>query len=81
MEPNQIDVLTFAVLCNLEQVDDAEESRFSSQLWRDIRKTDRRDRIHLNLTFFHAVTGADFDVGPRPDSDAASDFSAPNSVA
>src|ERR1022692_952693 len=30
--------------------------------------------------FFHPVAVADFDVGPRPYSDAASDFSATNSV-
>ena len=69
------------MLRNLEQIDDTKETRFASQLWSDIRKTDRLDRIHFDLAFFHPVAVAHLDVGTRPYADAASDFSATNSLA
>jgi hypothetical protein len=81
VEPNQIDILTFAVLCDLEQINDSKETRLARQLGSDIGKADGRDRIHLDRAFFHGVAAAYFDMGPGPDSDAASDFSAANSVA
>src|ERR1035441_4396136 len=81
VKPNQIDVLAFTVLRHLEQIHDAQETRLARQLPSDIRKTDWLDRIHLDLTFVHPVPVAHFDVGPRPYSDAASDFTATNSVA
>jgi hypothetical protein len=81
VEPNQIDIFTLTVLRNLEQIDDTKETRFASQLWSDIRKTDRLDRIHFDRTFLHAVPDAHFDMRTRPYSDTASDFSATNSLA
>ena len=66
MEPNQIDILTFTVLRNFEQIDETKETRFASQLRSDIRKTDRLDRIHVDRTFVHAVPGAHSDMGTRP---------------
>jgi hypothetical protein len=69
------------MLRDLQQIDDPQETRLARQRWSDIRKTDRLDRIHFDLSFFHAVPGAGFDMGTRPYSDAASDFSATNPVA
>src|ERR1017187_6622666 len=81
VESDQIDILAFAVLRHLEQIDDAQEARLAGQLPSDIRKTDWLDRIHLDLTFFHPVPVADLDVGAHPYSDAASDLAATNTVA
>lgn len=81
MEPNQIDILAFTVLRNLEHIDDTQETRLSRQLRSDGQKTDRLDRIHFDLTFVHTVPGAHFDVGASPESDTASDFSATNAGA
>ena len=81
MKPDQIDILSSTVLGDFEEIDDAQESRLASQRWSDIRKTDRLDRVHFDLTFFHAVTVAHFDVGTHPDSDTAGDFSSTNSIA
>jgi len=81
VEPNQINVLAFTVLGNLEQIDETQETRLARQLWSDIRKTDRRDRIHLDLTFLHPVPVTHFDVGTLPYSDTASDLSAAHSLA
>ena len=80
MEPNQIDIFTLTVLRNLEQIKEAQESRLAGQCWGDIRKTDRLNRIHFDLTFFHTVPVAHYDVGTHPYSDTARDFSATNSL-
>jgi hypothetical protein len=79
MESNQVDILGLTVFRDLEQIDQAKETRLSRQLWSDVRKTDRLDRIHFDLTFFHTVPGTYSDMGARPDSNAAGDFSATNS--
>jgi hypothetical protein len=81
VEPNQIDILASPVLGDLEQIDQTQETRLSCQLRSDIRKTDRRDRIHLDLTFLHPVPVAHFNVGTHPYSDTASDLSAAYSFA
>jgi hypothetical protein len=81
VEPNQIDILALSVLRDLEQIDQPQEAGLPRQLRSDIRKTDRFDRIHLDLALFHWVSAADFDVGARPYADAARDFSAANALA
>jgi hypothetical protein len=81
VEPNQIDILASAVLGDLEQVDETQEARLARQLWSDIRKTNRRDRIHLDLTFLHPVPVAHFNVGTHPYSDTTSDLSTAHSFA
>ena len=47
----------------------------------DIRKADRLDRIHLDLTFFHTVSLACRDVGARPNPNTAGDLAPTNSIA
>jgi hypothetical protein len=69
------------VLRNLKQIEDTQEAGLPSQGRSDIRKSNRRDRIHLDLSFFHRVPSPHFDVRTGPNSDAAGDFSATNSVA
>jgi len=81
VEPDQIDVLPPAVLCNLKQIEDAKESRLERQRRGNIRKSDRFDGVHLDLAFFHTVPRTNFDVGAHPESDTASDLSATNSLA
>ena len=81
VEPNEINILAFTVLRDLEQINDAHESRLARQCWGDIRKTDRLNRIHFDLTFFHTVSVAHYDVGTHPHSDTAGDFSSTNSIA
>ena len=81
MEPDQIDVLAPAVLRDFEQVEDAKETRLARQLWSDIREADRLDRIDFDLALVHTVPCTGLDVGMHPYPDAASDFSATNSLA
>ena len=80
MEPDQVNILARTVLRHLEKIDNAEETGLSCQLRGDIRKTDRLNGIHLNFTFFHPVSPADFDMRVLPDSNAARNFPAPNSL-
>ena len=47
----------------------------------DVGKADRLDRIDLDGPFFHAVARAYFDVGARPDADAASDLALADALA
>jgi hypothetical protein len=81
VEPNEIDIFAFAVLGNFQQIDETQEAGFTREFGGDIGETDRLDGIHLDLTFLHSVAGAHFDMRPRPDANAAGDFSAANSVA
>jgi len=81
MKPHQINVLSFTVLRDFEQIDDAQEARLSRQHWSDVLKTDLVDRIHDNLTFVDTVAVAHFDMWACPYADAASDFSPADAVA
>jgi hypothetical protein len=81
MEPDQIDVLTAPVFRGLEKIDHTLEAGLPSQMWSDVGKTDRLDRIDVYRTAFHAIVAAHLHVGTLPDSDAAIDFPAPNPLA
>lgn len=80
MEPDQINILALTVLRDLQEIDHTEETRLSRQLRGNVRKTDRLDGIHFDLSFFHRVSGAYSDMWTGPDPDTARDFSAPNSL-
>jgi len=81
VKPHQIDALAFSVLRDFEQINDAEEAGFARKAGRDIGKADGGDGIHFDFAFFHAVAGADGDVGARPYADAAGDFSGSDTFA
>jgi hypothetical protein len=81
VEANQIDIFASTVLGNLQQVDETQEAGLARQFRSDIGKADRLNGIHLDLTFFHPVPGAHFDMRTRPDANAASNFSAADALA
>lgn len=81
MKPDQIDILAFSVLGDLEQINEAEETGSSRQLWSDLGKADRLDRIYFDVTFFHAIALAHSHAWAHPDPDAACDFAATHAVA
>jgi uncharacterized protein YdhG (YjbR/CyaY superfamily) len=81
VETDQIDILAPSVFRDLQQINHTQEPRLSRQLRSDVHKADRLDGVHLDLTFFHAVSSARFDVRAHPDPYAARDFSAANSLA
>jgi hypothetical protein len=81
VEPDQINILTSTVFRDLEQVQNAQESRLARQFRSNIWKPYWLNRIDLNLPFLHTVPRAYADVGSHPDSYAASDFSATDSFA
>jgi hypothetical protein len=75
VETNQKNVSAFAVVRDLEQIDDAEETRLSRQLRCNIWKADRLDGVHFNVTFLHGIPAAHFNVRAGPDSDATRNLS------
>jgi hypothetical protein len=66
---------------DLEQVQNAKESRLARQFRSNVWESDWLNRIDLNLAFLHTVSRADSDVGTRPDSHTAGDFSATYALA
>lgn len=81
MKANQIDIVSFAVLGNFEQVKHAGEAGFPRQLRGDVRKADGSDGLDFDLAVAHFVAIAGFDAGTGPDADAQCDVSVDNSLA
>lgn len=81
VESNQVDVFALAVSREFQQFGDAWETRFSCQLWSNVRHAERLDRIDFDFTIVHAVPGADPDMGAGPEPNAALDLSATDSFA
>src|ERR1700689_3393432 len=69
------------MLSYLEQVQHTQKSRCARQLGSDIRKSDGFDRVHLDRAILHAVTGTHRNTRIYPESDAARNLSAANSLA
>ena len=81
MKPDQVNVLTFSVLRNFEQIEHTKEAGFPRQRRRDIGKSNRLDGVDFNLAFIHAIAPSYLHVRAKPYPDAASDFTAPDTVA
>src|SRR5688572_8951892 len=81
MEPNQVHLVAGAVSCDSQQIIHALESRFTRQIVRDVGDGNRRNRIHDDVALVHPVTTTNLYMGTRPDANAASDSSAPDSLA
>ena len=69
------------MLGHFEEIDEAQETGLSSQLRRNVGKTDGLDGVDFDLAFFHAVTRAGFDVRAGPEADTASDLAAADALA
>ena len=81
MKPNQVHVVASAVSRDSQQIIHAVEPRFTGQVVRDVGNGNRRNRIHDDVAVVHLVTTAHLYVGTRPDTNAASDSPAPDSLA
>jgi len=81
MEAHEVNVLTLAMLRNLKQIQHPKKSRRTRQLRRYIRKPDRLDRIHLDLTFLHAISASHSDTRAHPDANGTGNLPASNSFA
>jgi hypothetical protein len=57
------------------------KTRLTRQVVSDIRKANGVNRVHDNLSLVHAVAMTCLDLGPYPDTDAASYPAASNSFA
>ena len=81
VEVDQVDILAFTVPRDLQQIGEAEETRFSREFRRNLRKLDRLDGIDLDLAFVHTVTGADPYAWTTPNANAAGNLSPADSFA
>ncbi len=81
VETDQIDVLAAAVLCDFEQVEDAEESGGAGEGGRDVGKADGVDGVDFDLAIFHGIASADADVRTHPNADRAGDLAGADAVA
>jgi hypothetical protein len=81
MKTNQIDIVAFTMFSHFEQIEQAQETRLSRQLWSNIGKPDQCDRIDLDLSLSHAITLPFFYMGVYPYSDAAGYIPSNHSIA
>ncbi len=82
VEANQVNILSFPVLRNLEKIQNAQKTRRLGQRGSDIRETDRLYRIDFNLPLIvHSVAAPHFDVGTQPDPNTAGNFSTAHTLA
>ena len=81
VEPNQVDILAFAVPRDLEQIVCAEVAGLARELRGDLRKLDGFHGVDFDLAFVHTVAGADLDVGMSPDPNTAGNVSPADSFA
>ena len=81
MKSDQVDVVAFAMLRDLEQVQYAEKSGFPCQLVSNVRQSNRLDREDLDFAVIHTVSAAHRDMRACPDSDGACDLSAADAIA
>jgi len=81
MKTNQIDVVAFTVFRHFEKIEHTQKTGLSGQLRSNVDKPDQSDRINLDFPLSHAITLAFFDMGARPNSDAAGYFSLNHSCA
>jgi len=81
VEADQVDILASSMPRDLQQIGEAEETGFSRELRRNLRKLDRLDGVDLDLAFVHTVTGADPYVRTTPNANAAGNLSPTDSFA
>jgi hypothetical protein len=81
MEPNQVHPVATAVSGDAQQIIHALEARFTSQIVRNVLDSDWRNGVHDNVPLVHPITTACFHTRAHPDTNAASDSAAPDSLA
>ncbi len=78
MKPHEINILSWSMLRNLQQINDSLEPRFPREFGGNIRELNALDRINLDLPAIHRITIANLYVRPLPDAYAARDTAAAN---
>jgi len=81
VEPNQVHLVAAAVSCDLQQISDGGEPRFTCQIVRDVGDGNLRNRIHDNMALIHLVTTTYLYTRTLPDANAACDSPDPDSHA
>src|SRR5687767_7239808 len=81
VEPNQVHLVTTAVVRDLKQVLRCAETRFLRQIVGDIRKSNRRDGVHHDVPLIHLVAPANLYMATLPNPHTALDSPTPNAFA
>src|SRR5882672_6291612 len=81
VELDEVDVLTAAVLRDLEEVDDAREAGFARERGRDVIEFDPAHLVHHHVPGAERVATADLHVRALPDAHAAGDLAARDRLA
>jgi hypothetical protein len=81
VKADEVDIFSFSVFRNFEEVDDAGESRRTRQCGRDIREANLCDRIDFDCAFFHSITSTQFDARMLPNANAAFDVAVAHAIA
>jgi hypothetical protein len=68
------------MVSDLEEINHPKEIRLSRQSGSNVRKTDRLDGVHFDLTFLHPTPPAYLHMRTGPDADTASDFSTTDAI-
>jgi hypothetical protein len=81
VKSDQINVVSFAMFCDFEQIKYSQKARFARQFRSDVRKCDGCNRLDLDFPVSHAITPSFCDVGPSPNPNAARYISSHHSFA
>ena len=81
MEADEVDVVSAAVFCDFQEIEDAQKSGRAGEFGGDVGETDGLDRVDLDFAFFHAVTVPNSDARGLPDADTACDVAGADTVA
>jgi hypothetical protein len=74
VEADEKNPLPAAMLCDFQQIEHPQEAGLARQLRRDVRETDRFDRVHYDLSTIHRIAPAHSDVRTQPEAHAARDI-------
>src|SRR5215471_1402526 len=81
IKPNEVHLLALPVSCDAQQILNALDPRFTSQIVRDVLESNLLDRFDYDAALVHRVLATHFHMRTRPDSNTASYSSVSNSFA
>ena len=81
MKPDEIHVFATPMLRHLEKIAYAVKAACVGEIWSDLIKRDRGNRINFDLALFHSVPFAHGNVRPMPYTHAGTNGTRPNRIA
>jgi hypothetical protein len=81
VEADEIDVVSFAVFGDFEEIEDSEEPRCTRELGSDVGEADWLDGVDLDLALVHGISTSYADAWTHPNADGRGDLSAAYPIA